>query len=369
MTTARLTEADIQLRDAITQHLERDSEVDASMVGVTAKSGTVTLTGYVNSCSVKLAAERAVKQIRGVRAVANDIKVRQTLKRTDPDIAADVVKALDLYSTTPDRVQAVVHNSHVTLTGRVAWMFQKRDAEKVARHVRGVCGVMNYIAVTPSGIATRRPRDYRRRAGSERHHQPLGHHGDGLGRHGDAERHRAHVAPARVRRDQRRRMRRASAAWTTRSSSSARTCRFATRWTPSRRNCNATDPSSLAGSPVMTEGLWTPAHRFWGFRLPSPVHRRGRRHLAMTWTLSSGSKTPAAPRSSSTRCSRNRSPRHSGRIAHRCLRVSVCRAVAVFPAVATTRSRRTGMPSTSPGSSERPHPGDRVAERDPENRG
>ena len=153
MTTARLTEADIRLRDATTRHLERDSEVDASMVGVTAKSGTVTLTGYVNSCSVKLAAERAVKRIRGVRAVANDIKVRQTLKRTDPDIAADVVKALDLYSTTPDRVQAVVHNSHVTLTGRVAWMFQKRDAEKVVRHVRGVRGVMNYIAVTPSGIA------------------------------------------------------------------------------------------------------------------------------------------------------------------------------------------------------------------------
>jgi osmotically-inducible protein OsmY len=63
------------------------------------------------------------------------------------------VKALDLYSTTPDRVQAVVHNGHVTLTGRVAWMFQKRDAEKVVRHVRGVRGVMNDIAVTPSGLA------------------------------------------------------------------------------------------------------------------------------------------------------------------------------------------------------------------------
>jgi osmotically-inducible protein OsmY len=153
MTTARLTETDIRLRDAITRQLQRHSEVDASMVGVTAKSGAVTLTGYVNSCSAKLAAERTAKRIRGVRAVANDIKVRPTLERTDPDIAADVVRALDLYSTTPDRVQAVVHNGYVTLTGRVAWMFQKRDAEKVVRHVRGVRGVMNYIAVTPSAIA------------------------------------------------------------------------------------------------------------------------------------------------------------------------------------------------------------------------
>jgi osmotically-inducible protein OsmY len=153
MTTARLTETDIRLRDAITRQLERDSEVDTSTVGVTAKSGAVTLTGYVIDCSAKLAAERAAKRIRGVRAVANDIKVRQTLERTDPEIAADIVKALDLYSTTPDRVQAVVHNGLVTLTGRVAWMFQKRDAEKVVRHVRGVRGVMNYIAVTPSGLA------------------------------------------------------------------------------------------------------------------------------------------------------------------------------------------------------------------------
>jgi osmotically-inducible protein OsmY len=32
-------------------------------------------------------------------------------------------------------------------------MFQKRDAEKVVRHVGGVRGVMNYVAVEPSSLA------------------------------------------------------------------------------------------------------------------------------------------------------------------------------------------------------------------------
>ena len=130
MTRASLTETDVRLREAVTRQLARDLDADASAVGITARSATVTLTGYINSCSAKLAAERAAKRVRGVRAVANDIKVCTTLKRTDPEIAADVVTALERYTTTPDRVQAVVHNGHVTLTGRVAWMFQKRDAEK-----------------------------------------------------------------------------------------------------------------------------------------------------------------------------------------------------------------------------------------------
>jgi osmotically-inducible protein OsmY len=82
-----------------------------------------------------------------------DAITRQWERGSEVDIAADVVKALDLYTTIPDRVQAGVRNGHVTLTGTVAWMFQKRDAEEVVRHVRGVREVMNYIAVTPSNLA------------------------------------------------------------------------------------------------------------------------------------------------------------------------------------------------------------------------
>jgi osmotically-inducible protein OsmY len=45
-----------------------------------------------------------------------------------------------------------VHNGHVTLTGQVTWLFQKRDAEKAVRHIRGVREVVNYIAVAPQAM-------------------------------------------------------------------------------------------------------------------------------------------------------------------------------------------------------------------------
>ena len=147
MTTTSLSATDIQVRDAVMRQLDWDPEVDASAVGVTARNGIVTLTGYINSYSGKLAAERAAKRVRGVRAVANDVNVRLKLERVDPDIAADVILGLQLRSTIPDTVQAAVHNGHVTLTGTVTWMFQRVDAEKIARHIRGVRSVLNHIVI------------------------------------------------------------------------------------------------------------------------------------------------------------------------------------------------------------------------------
>ena len=153
MSTASLTDTDVRVRDAVLKQLEWDPEVDASAIGVAAKDGAVTLTGYINSYAAKLAAERAAKRVRGVRAVANDIDVRLILERTDADIAADVVRVLELRSTIPAAVQAAVHNGRVTLTGRVDWIFQKREAEKALRHLRGVRGVLNHITVAPRAVA------------------------------------------------------------------------------------------------------------------------------------------------------------------------------------------------------------------------
>jgi osmotically-inducible protein OsmY len=124
MTTMSLTDTDLRVRDSVLRQLDWDPEVDNSAVGAAAKNGVVTLTGYIDSYSGKLAAERAAKRVHGVRAVANDIEVRLRLGRTDSDIAADAARALELRSTVPESVQAVVHDGHITLTGRVTWIAQ-----------------------------------------------------------------------------------------------------------------------------------------------------------------------------------------------------------------------------------------------------
>lgn len=152
MSTATLTETDIRIRDEVLRQLDWDPEVDASAIGIAAKDGAVTLTGYIGTYAGKLAAERAAKRVRGVRVVANDIDVRLKLERTDADIAADVSRVLALRSTIPDSVQAAVHNGHVTLTGKVQWVFEKQAAEKVVAHVRGVHGVLNHVVVAPRAV-------------------------------------------------------------------------------------------------------------------------------------------------------------------------------------------------------------------------
>jgi osmotically-inducible protein OsmY len=159
MSTASLTSRDIQTRDAVLKQLEWDPRVDASAIGVAAQGGTVTLTGYIGTYAGKLAAERAAKRVRGVRAVSNDIDVRLRLARTDDQIAKDTAHALQLRSTIPDTVQAVVHHGHVTLTGSVSWLFEKRAAENAVRHILGVRGISNHIDVAPRVTE----RDVRRR--------------------------------------------------------------------------------------------------------------------------------------------------------------------------------------------------------------
>jgi osmotically-inducible protein OsmY len=119
----------------------------------------VTLSGFIGTYAGKLAAERAAKRVHGVRAVANDIAVRLRLERTDADIAQDAAQAMKLRSTIPESVQAVVHNGHVTLTGRVDWLYQKNSAEKAVRHIRGVRSVLNHISVAPKAAV----RDVRHR--------------------------------------------------------------------------------------------------------------------------------------------------------------------------------------------------------------
>ena len=152
MSTASMSDADVAVREDVVRQLVWDPEVDASGIGVTAHGGAVALTGYIDTYAGKLAAERAAKRVRGVRAVANDIEVRMKLERTDPEVAADIARAFALRSTIPGNVQAAVHNGHVTLTGQVDWPFQKREAEKTARHIHGVRSVLNHMTVAPHAI-------------------------------------------------------------------------------------------------------------------------------------------------------------------------------------------------------------------------
>lgn len=54
----------------VIEELDFDPAVDAAHIGVTAKDGVVTLSGHVGSYAEKLAAEAAVRRVKGVLAIA-----------------------------------------------------------------------------------------------------------------------------------------------------------------------------------------------------------------------------------------------------------------------------------------------------------
>jgi osmotically-inducible protein OsmY len=166
MTTASITGTDIRVRGAVVRQLDWNPEVDASAIGVTASDAVVTLTGFVDSYAEKLAAERVAKRVRGVRAVANDITVRQMVDRTDPDIAHDAIVCLQNRPDLGDMVQVAVHRGHLTLTGQVEWLLQKEAAERAVKHVRGLLGIFNHLTVK----ARSAQRDVRRRIVAAMHH-------------------------------------------------------------------------------------------------------------------------------------------------------------------------------------------------------
>lgn len=146
--TMTITGVDQLLRDSVTRQLTWAPDVDASMVGVTADDGVVTLSGYVDSYSAKLAAERVSRKVFGVKEIANWLEVRLAHERVDPDIARDALEALQSHEQTPG-LSVMVREGHVTLEGDVEWMFQRVAAERAVKYLRGVRGVCNHIVVQP----------------------------------------------------------------------------------------------------------------------------------------------------------------------------------------------------------------------------
>jgi osmotically-inducible protein OsmY len=149
MLTATLSRADVTVREDVVHQLEWDPEVDASAIGVTADDGAVTLSGFIDSYAGKLAAERAAKRVRGVRAVANELEVRLKFKRADDEIARDAAHALSMHTGVPHTVQATVHHGHLILTGHVPWQYHRVTSELAVRGIKGVLSVVNRLTVRP----------------------------------------------------------------------------------------------------------------------------------------------------------------------------------------------------------------------------
>ncbi len=139
-------------RAGVLDELAWEPSVDAAHIGVSVKDGIVALTGHVPTYAEKFAAELAARRVHGVKAIVNELEVKLpgSSVRTDEDIAADAVKALQSNVFVPaDAIRITVRDGWIILEGEVEWQYQRDAAENAVRFLAGVKGVSNLIEIKP----------------------------------------------------------------------------------------------------------------------------------------------------------------------------------------------------------------------------
>ena len=141
---------DHELTAAVVDELAWTPSVIAHGVSVDANLGVVTLSGQVDSFPQKQQAVRAALRVRGVTAVADEIVVCPATALADADIARLAAAALDgSVVIPPTSVKASVRERVITLTGSVAWQYQRDAAQDAVASLPGLVGINNLIALGP----------------------------------------------------------------------------------------------------------------------------------------------------------------------------------------------------------------------------
>ena len=162
---------DAQLYEDIMDKLAYEPSVDASNITIAANGEVVILGGTVGSLFEKYSAERAIRSVAGVKAVANElhVEVDTRYRVSDVDIANAAANALKWNSALPqERPQVTVEDGHVTLTGEVNWWYQRESAEKAIRGLTGVKSLNNQIKIqrktSPQNIKNLITKEFHRHA-------------------------------------------------------------------------------------------------------------------------------------------------------------------------------------------------------------
>jgi osmotically-inducible protein OsmY len=144
--------SDDEIREDAINELQSDPQITVpEAIGVAVQDGAVTLTGHVSTYAQRLAAARAAERVYGVKAVANDLKVKLSgAPRDDSDIARAIAHVLEWNVQVPvGKVRARVSDGWVTLEGEVEYEYERHEVERMVRNVKGVVGVTDLITVKP----------------------------------------------------------------------------------------------------------------------------------------------------------------------------------------------------------------------------
>ena len=147
---------DSQLQRDVMDELVWDPSIDHAHIGVAAKGGVVTLSGFVSNYAQKMTAEHAAERVQGVQGIAEELQVRFPFepKTSDEEIARRVLDVFAWDVTIPkNKLTVKVEKGYVTLNGVLDWNYQKDAARKAAGKITGVSGVNNQIMLSDAAVA------------------------------------------------------------------------------------------------------------------------------------------------------------------------------------------------------------------------
>jgi osmotically-inducible protein OsmY len=141
---------DEELAAAAINAVEWDAKVPHDQIVATVKDGWITLEGTVERRHQKIAADRAVRHLTGVRGITNAIQVSHATPTAE--IQSGIEAALRRSAALNSQSLAVrIDDRTVFLEGEVRCHLERDEAERIAWAAAGVDEVVNCISITPWG--------------------------------------------------------------------------------------------------------------------------------------------------------------------------------------------------------------------------
>lgn len=138
------------LRERVRQVLREDKDLRGYGLNVDVVNGEVQLQGIVDTLKEKERAERLVRQVPGVKGVANAVAISTDGAVRDEDVTMEAYEELDLDPRVDLRrigTECVDGHGTVVLKGRTEDPAEVEAAREAAAKARGVTRIVNQVKV------------------------------------------------------------------------------------------------------------------------------------------------------------------------------------------------------------------------------